>query len=122
MCGPCFSMIPNGSRQVPCAFAIASRKSPAVSSSHFADKFVCALTILAVTNITTRTTIHARSMIDLLCLRVALYPIHQNPNYTQQFPGRVRFTLPCSSQTLFFCVTDLVNQSDSLRPGRMDHG
>src|SRR5208337_1165868 len=38
---PCFSRIPNGSRQVSCDLPIASRNSSAVSSSHLAGSLVC---------------------------------------------------------------------------------
>src|SRR5881396_2498338 len=41
-CGPCFSMMPNGSRHVPCARAMASRKSAAVSSSQCTESLLCA--------------------------------------------------------------------------------
>src|SRR5204862_5372591 len=41
-CGPCFSSIPNGSRQVPCARAMASLKSAAVSSSQCTEGLLCA--------------------------------------------------------------------------------
>src|SRR2546426_945547 len=41
-CGPCFSMMPNGSRHAPCARAMASRKSAAVSSSQCTDSLLCA--------------------------------------------------------------------------------
>src|SRR6266581_659914 len=40
-CGPCFSMMPNGSRQVPCARAMPSLKSAAVSSSQWTESFAC---------------------------------------------------------------------------------
>src|SRR5712691_3529124 len=40
-CGPCFSRIPNGSRDVPCARAIASRKSADVSSSQLTESMFC---------------------------------------------------------------------------------
>src|SRR3989442_8030767 len=41
-CSPCFSKIPNGSRHVPCARAMASRKSAAVSSSQCTESLLCA--------------------------------------------------------------------------------
>src|SRR5437667_11048 len=41
-CSPCFSSIPNGSRHVPCARAMASRNSAAVSSSQCTDGLLCA--------------------------------------------------------------------------------
>src|SRR3989454_2454542 len=40
-CGPCFSMMPNGSRQVPCARPMASRNSAAVSSSQWTETLLC---------------------------------------------------------------------------------
>src|SRR3989454_153657 len=40
-CGPCFSMMPNGSRQVPCARAMPSLKSAAVSSSQCTESLFC---------------------------------------------------------------------------------
>src|SRR5712691_8344633 len=40
-CGPCFSMMPNGSRHVPCARAMPSRKSAAVSSSQRTESMFC---------------------------------------------------------------------------------
>src|SRR3989441_3113845 len=40
-CGPCFSMMPNGSRQVPWARAIPSLKSAAVSSSQCTESLFC---------------------------------------------------------------------------------
>src|SRR2546427_2941232 len=41
-CSPCFSSIPNGSRHVPCARAMASLKSAAVSSSQCTESLLCA--------------------------------------------------------------------------------
>src|SRR5213594_1302437 len=41
-CGPCFSMMPNGSRQVPCARAMPPVKSAAVISSQCTDSLLCA--------------------------------------------------------------------------------
>src|SRR5690348_17125352 len=41
-CGPCFSMMPKGSRQVPCACAMAWSKSFAVNSSQRTGSFDCA--------------------------------------------------------------------------------
>src|SRR2546426_8604360 len=40
-CAPCFSMMPNGSRQVPCARLMASRNSAAVSSSQWTETLLC---------------------------------------------------------------------------------
>src|SRR5438094_9988882 len=40
-CAPCFSMMPNGSRQVPCARPMASRNSAAVSSSQWTETLLC---------------------------------------------------------------------------------
>src|SRR5439155_5161462 len=41
-CGPCFSRMPNGSKQVPLDSWMASRKSAAVNSSHFTESLDCA--------------------------------------------------------------------------------
>src|SRR5713226_3103529 len=41
-CGPCFSRMPNGSRHVPCARAMASRNSAAASSSQCTESLLCA--------------------------------------------------------------------------------
>src|SRR5438093_1307058 len=40
-CGPCFSRMPNGSRHVPCARAMASRNSAADSSSQWTESLLC---------------------------------------------------------------------------------
>src|SRR6059036_309180 len=41
-CGPCFSMMPNGKRHVPCARAMPSRNSAADSSSQCTESLGCA--------------------------------------------------------------------------------
>src|SRR5712671_676542 len=40
-CGPCFSMMPNGSRHVPCARAMPSLNSAADSSSQWTESLGC---------------------------------------------------------------------------------